>query len=88
MRTPLPSRLFRAQHAVTPGTATARAGASAFCAARGPLIRRSFAKVSDPELLANDLWFSSTAPRPSPEAPGGEDDHKPPDERTLKLGKS
>lgn len=86
MRTPLPSTLFRAQHAVTPGAATAEA--SVFRAARGSLSRRLFAKVRDRELLSNDLWFSSTAPKPAPETLGGGEDGKPPDERTLKLGKS
>ena len=37
--------------------------------------------------LLGDVWFSSSAPYALPDS-GPEGDHKPPDERTLKLGKS
>jgi hypothetical protein len=52
---------------------------------------RGFAKVrNDKDLgLSQDIWFSSNAPLLLPvEGPGSGFDHKPPDERTLRLGKS
>lgn len=52
--------------------------------------RRGFANIRDQkDILFRDTSFTSNAPRLSidPQFPGGRD-HKPPDERTLKLGKS
>lgn len=52
---------------------------------------RGLAKVNNgKELgLAHDVWFNSTGPSAYPaEGPGSGLDHRPPDERTLKLGKS
>lgn len=67
--------------------------ASEETAASQPSSRRSLAQVR-PEPL-DEIWFTSSAPRRSPAddllgstATGPNGDHKPPDERTLKLGKS
>jgi len=46
---------------------------------------RCFAHVNDIESINRELWFSQTPARPSPDPRG---DHQPPDERTLKLGKT
>ena len=35
-----------------------------------------------------DIWFTGSAPRPSMPDSSGQDQRKPPDERTVKLGKS
>lgn len=86
MRTRLPSSLFRPRHAVT--GAASRVVAHAPAIAGSHVWTRSFARVQDPEILSDQLWFSSTAPRPRPDGVGSGGDHKPPDERTLKLGKS
>ena len=54
--------------------------------------RRGLAKVNGNEKelgLAQDAWFNGTGPSAFPvEGPGSGLDHRPPDERTLKLGKS
>ena len=52
-------------------------------------VARGLANVRDAEGLSLGVWFNNT-PRPSLPAPspGPPQDHKPPDERTLKLGKS
>lgn len=48
---------------------------------------RCFAQVQDLDKLNRDVWFTSSLPRYAPEGgPGG--DHKPPDQRTLQLGKT
>jgi hypothetical protein len=49
---------------------------------------RCFARVQDLDSLNREVWFSSSAPRSSPDLGGSGGDHKPPDERTLQLGKS
>lgn len=52
---------------------------------------RGFAKVRDNKELGlnKEIWFGSNAPLLLPvEGPGSGFDHKPPDERMLKLGKS
>jgi hypothetical protein len=62
---------------------------------RQVLSRRHLAQVR-PEPIS-ELWFTSSFPRTGPEdellgsstsRPGGAQDHKPPDERLIKLGKS
>ena len=54
--------------------------------------RRRFANIRNPsDALGREAWFSSNTRRSSlePTSPNGAGgDHKPPDERTLKLGKS
>jgi hypothetical protein len=52
--------------------------------------RRSLANVRDSPKQGSNVWFAgSTAPfQVSNSGPGSGRDHKPPDERTLKLGKS
>ena len=53
--------------------------------------RRGLAKVNNAKELGlgQDAWFSSTGPSAYPvEGPGSGQDHRPPDERTIKLGKS
>lgn len=81
MRTALPSRLLRFRHVPV--------AASSFCTARpavGTVCKRTFAKVRDTELLDDKVWVSQTSSRAGPA--GLRSDHRPPDERTLKLGKS
>ena len=88
MRTLLPSRIF---HASNNGNALASAAkaATAECSNPPSCLRncRCFARVQDLDSLNREVWFSSSAPRSSPELGGG-GDHKQPDERTLQLGKS
>jgi len=87
MRTLLPSRIFRANN----GNALANTAkaATAECSNPPSCLRncRCFARVQDLDSLNREVWFSSSAPRSSPELGGG-GDHKQPDERTLQLGKS
>ncbi|TKA33027.1 hypothetical protein B0A54_14413 [Friedmanniomyces endolithicus] len=47
---------------------------------------RCFAHVNDINRTNRDAWFTSSIPRYVP--PGQTSDHKPPDERTLQLGKT
>lgn len=47
---------------------------------------RYFAQVQGLDRVNKDIWFTSTVPRSVPLECQG--DHKPPDERTLQLGKS
>lgn len=47
---------------------------------------RCFAQVIESERWQRDIWFSSSAPRLQTPSTGS--DHKPPDERTLQLGKT
>jgi hypothetical protein len=51
-------------------------------------VKRTLANIRD--FQENDVWFSNSIPCPqlSDSGPGSGNDHKPPDERTLKLGKS
>jgi len=51
-------------------------------------VKRSLANIRD--LQECDVWFGSSIPCPqlSDSGLGSRNDHKPPDERTLKLGKS
>ena len=54
-----------------------------------PAQQRSLAAIHDRDYLGPEICFSSTVPCPLPaEGPGSGLDYKPPDERTLKLGKS
>ena len=86
MRTLLPSRIFRANNGS--GIANAARVAAADCSNPPACLRncRCFARVHDLDQLNRDVWFSSSAPRGLPDPSGG--DNKPPDERTLQLGKS
>ena len=47
---------------------------------------RCFAHVNDINRVNRDIWFTSSIPRYV--SPGQQSDHKPPDERTLQLGKT
>lgn len=49
-------------------------------------LSRTLANVRDRDASVSTTWFTSTAPSCSPDI--GDQDHRPPDERTLKLGKS
>ena len=86
MRTLLPSRLLRSNNAalnVTTKAITAISPASR-CDPRACLRNcRCFAQVNDIDKLNRDVWFTSSAPRFTPSG-----SHKPPDERTLRLGKT
>jgi hypothetical protein len=55
-----------------------------------PVQTRGLANVRDHrEYNSSELWFTPAKPHLLPaEGPGSGLDHKPPDERTLKLGKS
>lgn len=91
MRTPLPSRLLRAHHAVKPAIPAVRcripSGAPGAEVTTSQPCSRSFANIREPDFTLKELSFSGTGPRGTPEGPK-EGDYKPPDERTLKLGKS
>lgn len=87
MRTLLPSRLLRSSNAAL----SLRPAAANTTAARYDLracLRncRCFAHVNDIDRINRGVWFTSNIPRYSP--PGQGSDHKPPDERTLQLGKT
>jgi len=86
MRTLLPSRIFRANN----GSAIASAARAAVADCSNPpaCLRncRCFARVQDLDQLNREVWFSNSAPRGTPDPSGG--DNKPPDERTLQLGKT
>jgi hypothetical protein len=86
MRTLLPSRIFRANNGSA--IASAARAAAADCSNPPACLRncRCFARVQDLDQLNREVWFSSSAPRGTPDPSGS--DNKPPDERTLQLGKS
>lgn len=90
MRTLLPSRLLRSQHAaLRPPAPVVRPAinTTASCDPRACLRNcRCFAHVNDIDRINRDVWFTSTIPRYI--APGEGSDHKPPDQRTLQLGKT
>jgi hypothetical protein len=89
MRTLLPSRIFRANNGSA--IASAARAAAADCSNPPACLRncRCFARVQDLDQLNREVWFSSSAPRGTPDpSGGGSGDNKPPDERTLQLGKS
>ena len=87
MRTLLPSRLLpKPSNAlnITAASPTTTLQTSR-CDPRACLRNcRCFAQVNDIDKLNRDLWFTSTVPRCSPPS----SDYKPPDERTLQLGKT
>lgn len=84
MRTLLPSRLLRQNHVNTSTAVKATSTTSPLCDPRACLRNcRCFAHVNDIDRLNRDVWFTSTIPRFT--VPG---DHKPTDERTLRLGKT
>ena len=92
MRTLLPSRFFRAGCDAVSRPSTARLG-SATITATSPCDPaacaqqcRCFAHVKETEWIFPDIWFTSSAPRYTGPAP--EKDYKPPDERTLQLGRT
>lgn len=88
MRTLLPSRLLRSTHPAKASPVTlAVTTTSARCDPSACLRNsRSFAHINEPATRLNhSIWFTSTAPRPSSI---GSSDHKPPDPRTLQLGKT
>lgn len=89
MRMLLPSRIFRANNGSA--IASAARAAAADCSNPPACLRncRCFARVHDLDQLNREVWFSSSAPRGLPDpSGGGGSDNKPPDERTLQLGKS
>jgi hypothetical protein len=88
MRTLLPSRIFRANNGSV--IASAARVAAADCSNPPACLRncRCFARVHDLDQLNREVWFSSSAPRGSPDPSAGGSDNKQPDERTLQLGKS
>ena len=86
MRNSLPSRLYHHRH----GSVASLLSSSSVIARPSGLVpwRRTFAKVRDPDHLLNGVCFRSTSPIASANDTGPHGDHKPPDERTVKLGKS
>lgn len=88
MRTLLPSRLFRTTNNGSSSQLVAKA-AAADCNNPPACLRncRCFARVQDADQINREVWFASSAPRAAPELGTGSD-KKPPDERTLQLGKS
>jgi hypothetical protein len=80
-----PSRIFQPNNA----RLSAAKAAAANCSNLPSCLPncRCFARVQDLDNLNREVWFSSSAPRSSPDLGGG-GDHKPPDERTLQLGKT
>lgn len=90
MRTLLPSRLLRPSNAVLNVSSKAAVVGSAnpaVCDPRACLRNcRCFAHVHDIDKLNRDVWFTSNVSRAAP--PGSPAEHKPPDERTLQLGKT
>ena len=94
MRTLLPSRLLRpagvaaGNNGSTNTNTAVRAAASSrrTCDPQGCLNNcRCFAHVNDIDPLNRDVYFTPTLLRPFPL---NQSDHKPPDERTLRLGKT
>jgi hypothetical protein len=87
MRTLLPSRIFRTNNGNT--LANAAKATAAECSNPPSCLRncRCFVRVQDLDHLNREVWFSSSAPRISPEL-GSNGDQKQPDGRTLQLGKS
>lgn len=84
MRSLLPTRLARTNGLLRLPALAGRSGA--ICDPPTCLKDcRCFARVHDVDGIGRDVWFSSAAPRQSLKQP---DDHKPPDERTLQLGKT
>lgn len=88
MRTLLPSRLLRTTHNGS-SRPVAQAAAAADCINPPACLRncRCFARVQDVDQINREVWFNSSSPRGVPELGSG-GDQKPPDERTIQLGKS
>ena len=92
MRTLLPSRLLRTSNAVLNFSAANAASvtsstAAARCDPRACLRNcRCFAHVHDIDKINRDVWFTSNIIRAAP--PGSPTEHKPPDQRTIQLGKT
>lgn len=91
-RTLLPSR-FRtinsnSNNAVTSIKAAATRSTAGACSDPSSCLSncRCFAQVNDTDRWNRDLWFNSSIPRFN--LPNTQDDHKPPDERTIQLGKT
>ncbi|CAK1362138.1 hypothetical protein CB0940_02573 [Cercospora beticola] len=88
VRSLFPSRL-RATNATTITTSRIAAPSTVGCRDPHSCLNsncRCFAQVNDIEPWNRDVWFTSSAPRyTSPDQKG---DHKPPDERTVKLGRT
>ncbi|KAI7538409.1 hypothetical protein KC331_g10378 [Hortaea werneckii] len=87
----LPSRLFRANASRVSSSAVATTAPPASrCGHPRPYLDpyRRFAQVNDADDRINrDIFFTRTPLRSTP-VPGSNNDHKPPDERTLQLGKT
>jgi hypothetical protein len=90
MRTLLPSRLFRSNNATATKAVRAATASNSAAVCRDPrdCLRscRCFAHVHDIDKLNRDVYFNSSVPRFEPV--GSPEPHKPPDERTLQLGKT
>ena len=89
MRPSLATRLVRTptrNAAACAATAVTAATPAALC--HGKLDAHPVAQTPTPSRsILSHVWFSSSAPYSLPDS-GLEGDHKPPDERTVKLGKS
>ena len=89
MRTLLPSRLFRTSNAAALNVARAATSPSPrLCNNPRACLQncRCFAHVQDLDKLNRDVYFTSSSPRFDPI--GSPEPHKPPDARTLQLGKT
>lgn len=85
LRTLLPSRL-RANHAhAITITAATPCPESNVCLNNSC---RCFARVNDVDPWSRDIWFTSAAPRHLASDLPPSSDYKPPDERTVKLGRT
>ncbi|KAJ9665400.1 hypothetical protein H2201_004478 [Coniosporium apollinis] len=84
MRTLSQARLRIVRNALTPKSSASPIVATGIL--RQP--RRSLANIREPDSFLSGVWFSSTPPCPTPTNPGNGSDVQPPDERTLKLGKT
>ncbi|GAB1737964.1 hypothetical protein NU219Hw_g2477t1 [Hortaea werneckii] len=88
----LPSRLLRANATRSLSIAVATTAPTALrCGHPRPCLDpcRRFAQVNDAgDRINRDIFFTRTPPLRSLPGPGGNNDHKPPDERTLQLGKT
>lgn len=87
-----PSRLARTHNAVASAARAATSPAAACSNPRSCLAScRCLAQVTDLGSGGGgrEIWFTSAAPRLSPPFPGASNlDHRPPDQRTLQLGKT
>ncbi|KAI7273488.1 hypothetical protein KC345_g7005 [Hortaea werneckii] len=87
-----PSRLLRANASRVPSTAVAITAPTApQCGHPRPSLDpcRFFAQVNDAnDRINRDIFFTRTPPRATPSPGNNNNDHQPPDERTLQLGKT